>query len=853
MKRCPSCMKIIEDDLEKCPYCGYDVSASRELTFFLPPGTILNDRYYIGKVLGSGGFGITYIAHDIRLDRTVAIKEYFPSGLATRSIDGSTVKTYSGEYGEQFRTGLDRFISEARRLAEFGKVPGIVQIHDCIYANGTGYIIMDYLDGSTVKELVKKRGSFSFRESCWIILPVLNVLKAVHSHGIIHRDVAPDNIFITQKGEVYLIDFGASHYSSAEDEATISVILKNGYAPEEQYRSHANLGPWTDLYSLSATQYFMVTGKKPENANERLVQDGLVPPSCYNPSVTPAEEAVILKGMSIRAGDRYQNSDEMRIAINTCLDLSKDTQSKSRTGKKNSSEKLTPFRKNRIPATGFILPALLIIAACVFFFIIKPDLALTEKAEITCTVSHIHADGSVTQDIKQLKEKNSVTITPSPEEGEAYAAVSVLTGHPAVTADESEGTVSVTASSLYQSVRLKYYYQDSSQNPDENETPLWLGIVADASGSMGFPFSSLEPLIVRDFPVNQALNFEQISEILDSSLTDNSCLSYNGFRYYVKTQELRDEYAALAYWDGKTGSPIIIDGKKTTPALSADGTIIGVLDDDSTASPGWYLTSSVSLSAMSTLSTSKLLAGQNPVELIADEDGHLCCKYRQSSTGAEKFSYIYMRGEENPVRTELLQDLEASIVLEAERQFKDPMFSLVRFNNSNMDSDSLVTLDWTSSPAKTAGALNLSYSDGTTAAEIQEDGTSLYNFSLQGGTSTRTGLLAFLQKMGPLTNSSERRVVLIIGDGADTDALGTEEDSYGYSAMDYADTLKSQGYTIASIFIRSNTGVDTEAEAVLKSLASEGTDGEPLYFRLEESDHSSVAVLAEEFISAIRE
>ena len=886
MKRCPSCMKIIEDDLEKCPYCGYNVSASKELTFFLPPGTILNNRYYIGKVLGSGGFGITYIAHDIRLDRTVAIKEYFPTGLATRSLDGSTVQTYSGEYGSQFHAGLERFISEARRLAEFGNVPGIVQIHDCIYANGTGYIIMDYLNGSTVKALVRKRGTFKFRESCSIILPVLDALKVVHSHGIIHRDVAPDNIFITHKGEVYLIDFGASHYSSAGDEKTISIILKHGYAPEEQYRSHANLGPWTDLYSLCATQYYMVTGKKPASANERLLEDSLVPPSSQNPSISPEEDAFILKGMSVRAGDRYQNADEMRTALNTCLRAGSSTESTVKiprpappkkpesplkeektvtirkdhpvednkgNGKKTSSDVVTPVRKHRIPAALFIIPVILLAAAGAYIFIHqKPELPIRKGTEVSCQVSHVHADGSVTNDEQTLKIKSGITITPSPQEGETYAAVSVLCGHPSVTAEEASGNVSVTASSLYPEVRLRYYYQDNAHEPGRES--FWLGIVADASGSMGFPFSSLEPVTVSDeFSADQTLTPEEVSKILDSTLTDNTSLSYNGYRYYLKTQEERDEYAALGYWEGDTGSPVVIDGQKTYPALSSDGTTIGIMDKNGSASPGWYFLNSTSISASSALSSSKLFSGEGPIVFQTDEDGHLCCTYQWRTGLDSRTSLLYMRQDDNPVRAELFQDLEASIVLEAEKQFESPMFSLVRFNNSSFDSDALAVLDWTSIPSSAIGALNLTRSDGTTAGEEQKDGNYLYNFSLQAGTSTRTGLLAFTRRMEPLTNSAEKRVVLIIGDGADTDALGTEEDSYGYSAMDYAEALKSRGYTIASIFIRSTNGTDPNAEAVLKDLASEDADGEPLYFLLDDQDHSSVAALAEDFIRAVKE
>ena len=324
MKLCPSCSNQIEDHVNTCPYCGFEDFSTLQISFFLHPGTILNNRYYVGKTLGHGGFGITYIGKDIVLDRTIAIKEYYPSGLASRGDDSTTVQSYTGDYGKQFYDGLNKFMAEAKRLAEFGEGQGIVQIHDCIRANNTGYIIMEYLRGCTIRDLVKSGKRFTFAEAINILIPVLDALKVVHSHDIIHRDIAPDNIFITDEGKIKLIDFGAAHYVENNTDKTVSVILKHGFAPEEQYKAHPNLGPWTDIYGVSATLYYMVTGKKPVSSMERIPDDVLKAPSAWNDSITPEQEAVILKGMAVRAADRYQSAKEMKTAILSCLPAEKN-------------------------------------------------------------------------------------------------------------------------------------------------------------------------------------------------------------------------------------------------------------------------------------------------------------------------------------------------------------------------------------------------------------------------------------------------------------------------------------------------------------------------------------------------
>jgi serine/threonine protein kinase len=271
---------------------------------------MLQGKYQIGMVLGWGGFGITYLGYDEALDRTLAIKEYFPTSFATRNGDQTQLNVFPGEGGVQFREGLKRFIEEARRLSKLNRLPGTVDIHDYFEANGTGYIVMEHLDGKTVKELLLTNGAFPYQDALRIILPVLETLREVHKSDIVHRDIAPDNIFVLNDGSVRLIDFGASRHATAADQKTLSVILKPGYAPEEQYRARGEQGPWTDVYAVAATFYKMITDVTPEDSIDRLVQDSVVPPSALGAQVSPQVEFAIMNAMRVNARERTQNAEE---------------------------------------------------------------------------------------------------------------------------------------------------------------------------------------------------------------------------------------------------------------------------------------------------------------------------------------------------------------------------------------------------------------------------------------------------------------------------------------------------------------------------------------------------------------
>lgn len=311
------CMGCMGDkgEAELCPHCGYIEGTPSPNAQYLPPRTMLAGKYLLGKGLGHGGFGITYLAYDTVLKRKLAIKEYLPQDCATRAAGQRDVVPFSGEEKtQQFVYGVDKFLEEARTLAQFDGHPNIVGVRDFFKENNTAYLVMNYLSGETLKEYLRRHDrALSYQQALSIMLPVLDALRTVHASGVLHRDVSPDNIFLTGNGQVKLIDFGAARQSMGN--RSISVILKPGYAPEEQYRSRGKQGPWTDVYAAAATFYRAITGKVPPESLDRMEQDTLTPPSRLGVQIPQAAQDALLKAMSVRASERYQSVQEFKDAL----------------------------------------------------------------------------------------------------------------------------------------------------------------------------------------------------------------------------------------------------------------------------------------------------------------------------------------------------------------------------------------------------------------------------------------------------------------------------------------------------------------------------------------------------------
>ncbi|MDD3959994.1 MAG: PASTA domain-containing protein [Oscillospiraceae bacterium] len=313
---CIVCQKDIQDRTV-CPFCGQSQDGKPVQAWHLNPGTLIKNRYYLGTAIGSGGFGITYFAWDRDLSRAVAVKEYLPSEFATRALDQTHVSLFAGNRTQQFKEGLQRYVDEAHRLAQLHRIDGIAQVYDYFEDNGTGYIVMEYIPGITFEEYLKKRGGkIDFKEAISFLIPIMEALKEVHKHGIIHRDVSPDNILITEQGSVNLIDFGAARYATTSHSKSLSVLLKPGYAPEEQYRSQGEQGPWSDVYAMGATLYRSITGEIPPESLERMSNEGTtIPRKLKKARVGKNISNAIMNAMMVKAEYRYQSMDEFIDAL----------------------------------------------------------------------------------------------------------------------------------------------------------------------------------------------------------------------------------------------------------------------------------------------------------------------------------------------------------------------------------------------------------------------------------------------------------------------------------------------------------------------------------------------------------
>lgn len=316
MRYCYNCFQSMADGAAVCPSCGYKASAQTDkYPMALPPGTVLNGRYILGRVLGQGGFGITYVAQDHKTGSLVAVKEYFPDTMAART-GGPSVSAYTGQREENFLYGKECFLNEAKTLAEFIGNPNIVRVHSYFEENNTAYFVMDYVQGTSLQDYLKQRGRLSWEETKHILEPVIEALASVHSRGVIHRDVTPDNIYITNDGTVKLLDFGAARYSLGDKSRSLDVVLKHGYAPREQYSRHGRQGPYTDVYALGATFYYCLTGRLPPDSIDRQDEDEFILPSSLGVKLPAKAEDALCKALAVSAQDRFQSMGEFYLALN---------------------------------------------------------------------------------------------------------------------------------------------------------------------------------------------------------------------------------------------------------------------------------------------------------------------------------------------------------------------------------------------------------------------------------------------------------------------------------------------------------------------------------------------------------
>lgn len=313
---CYNCFHELEAPASFCPHCGRPTAQDREkYPHALPYGTALGGRYVTGRVIGQGGFGITYLAQDYQTKELVCIKEFFPDSMVSRG-ETNYVAPYSGQRGEDFTYGKTTFLAEAETLAQFNDVPGVVQVYSYFEENCTAYFAMEYVEGANFQNYIDDHGGrISWEDAQRILLPVMDALAAVHAKGIIHRDIKPDNIFIKSDGQVKILDFGSARYSMGEKSRSLDVVLTHGFAPREQYSRHGRQGAYTDVYALAATFYYSITGRKPPDSIDRIDDDAMALPSSLGAQLPQAEEDVLLKALSVEPQDRYASMGAFKAAL----------------------------------------------------------------------------------------------------------------------------------------------------------------------------------------------------------------------------------------------------------------------------------------------------------------------------------------------------------------------------------------------------------------------------------------------------------------------------------------------------------------------------------------------------------
>ena len=314
LNKCMGCMENCES--YPCPKCGYDPNKDPRPEYALPPETILNGRYLVGKVLGQGGFGITYIGWDLAVGRKVAVKEYYPSGQVSRSPGTAALTWYTSESASFARnSGMEIFLREAQKMAKVDAIDGVVRVLDVFPNNQTAYIVMDFVEGETLKARLKRTGPMTWDQAGGMFRSAIRAMEKVHRSGLIHRDLSPDNIMLAPNGQVKILDLGAAKDLSVNSGASSMRVAKSGFSPWEQYTQSGASGPWTDVYAMAATIYYTLTGKMPPTAMDRQEKDTLDWNLPNLLSMPPQALRALKKAMALNVKDRTASMQELEAGL----------------------------------------------------------------------------------------------------------------------------------------------------------------------------------------------------------------------------------------------------------------------------------------------------------------------------------------------------------------------------------------------------------------------------------------------------------------------------------------------------------------------------------------------------------
>lgn len=337
--RCPNCFNSIEIG-SICPHCHFDIAKEKQYLGVLPKFTVLKNQYTIGRVLGRGGFGITYIAKDNFNNKIYAIKEYMPSEYSKRSGNTTNIVPFSDAKSRHvFNHGKEKFLEEAKTLIKLQANPNVVSIYSFFTENNTAYLVMEYLDGQDLRQMARSNGGkIDPNFATQIFMTVASSLMEIHRMNILHRDLSPENIIVTSDNSIKLIDFGAArNYVSLQNKG-MSILLKPGFAPPEQYSQTGTQGPWSDVYALCATIYNVISGKLLPDALYRYRGTKVEPLYSLGCNVSKKLSDIIDKGLILDHKKRYQNFKEL------LDDFEIQASKKSKNDKKN-----TIFQEDSIP------------------------------------------------------------------------------------------------------------------------------------------------------------------------------------------------------------------------------------------------------------------------------------------------------------------------------------------------------------------------------------------------------------------------------------------------------------------------------------------------------------------------
>lgn len=418
---CIHCMQEKNSASEICPFCGFDPKTAEIPPYHLQPFSILAGKYLLGMAIGEGGFGITYIGMDLNLEMKVAIKEYYPNGCATRNrSESNTVVSYSSSMHDIFEEGREKFINEARLLAKCNNLPEIVSVKDFFKENHTAYIVMEYIDGITLKSYLKQNGGkLSAQKTLQMMQPVIHSLAKVHDMNLIHRDISPDNIMLCKDGSIKILDFGGARDYIFSTGKSMSIMLKPGYTPEEQYRTHGNQGPWTDVYALCATMYRCITGTIPPESLERAYHENLQPVRELASDCPPAAAYAIEKGMSIHTEDRFQSMQELYSALYESENFTEIPKPAPKPASVPSESGNTKKKKSKKKYRGLKVILILCILVIIFMWVMY----LTQDQTISINIS---SQNETSDFIESCNESPEITVAADTAEADTEEDMNII-------------------------------------------------------------------------------------------------------------------------------------------------------------------------------------------------------------------------------------------------------------------------------------------------------------------------------------------------------------------------------------------------------------------------------------------